>query len=63
LNCTFIDHIIELEKGMRIPAARKITRSEDYLDEYYPRLGAVTGSLVIESTAGTAGQLLFASTY
>jgi len=62
LNYTFVDHIVELEKGRRILTAKNITRSEDYLDEYYPRLGSIPGSLIIESMASTAGLLLFATT-
>ncbi|UCD81988.1 MAG: hypothetical protein JSW26_11345 [Desulfobacterales bacterium] len=62
MNYTFVDHIVELEKGKRILAVKNITRTEDYLDEYYPRLGSVPGSLLVESMASAAGLLLFAST-
>jgi 3-hydroxyacyl-[acyl-carrier-protein] dehydratase len=62
MNYTFVDHILELEEGRRILTAKNITGTEDYLDEYYPRLGCVPNSLIIESMASTAGLLLFAST-
>jgi 3-hydroxyacyl-[acyl-carrier-protein] dehydratase len=58
----FVDHILELEEGKRILAIKNISSTEDYLDELYPRLGSVPGSLIIESMASTAGLLLLAST-
>ncbi len=63
MNYTFVDHILELEEGQRILAVKNITQTEDYLDEYYPHLGNVPGSLIIESMASTAALLLFASTH
>jgi len=62
MNYTFVDHIVELEIGKRILTVKNITHSEDYLNEYYPRLGRVPNSLIIESMASTAGLLIFAST-
>ena len=62
MNYQFVDHIFELEKGKRILAAKSVTRTEDYFDEYYPRLSTVPKSVIVEAMASTAALLLFAST-
>ena len=63
MNYTFVDLIYELDIGKRIVTAKNIARTEDYLDEYYPRLRHVPGSVIIETMASSAGLLLFASTH
>ena len=62
MNYTFVDHILELKEGKRILTTKNFTRTEDYLDEYYPRFDSVPNSLIVESMASAAGLLLFSST-
>ena len=62
MNYTFVDQVVELQKGNHIRSVKNITHTEDYLDEYYPRLSTVPNSVIVEAMASTAALLLFAST-
>jgi 3-hydroxyacyl-[acyl-carrier-protein] dehydratase len=62
MNYIFVDKIIALDKGKQIKAVKGIPRTEDYLDEYYPRCSLIPSAVIIESLASAAGLLVLAST-
>jgi 3-hydroxymyristoyl/3-hydroxydecanoyl-(acyl carrier protein) dehydratase len=62
MNYHFVDKILELEHGKAILSQKSISRSEDYFDEFFPRLSCVPNSLIIESLAYSAALLAFVTT-
>ena len=58
MRWTWIDRIIELEKGVRSAAIKNVSLAEEHLHDHFPGTPVMPGSLIIEGMAQTAGILV-----
>ena len=55
----WIDRFVEFESGRTATAVKRVSLSEDYLDDHFPCYPIMPQSLVIEGIAQTGGLLAF----
>ena len=58
MRWTWIDRILELEKGRRCVAVKNVSLAEDVLHDHFPGMPVLPNPLIIEGMAQTAGILV-----